>query len=66
MDSDSEAPSLDNLPNVLFQRKGEQWALLNIMTTPDIDEVVQDILNGTTVGISDGSYKEGGVTSAWI
>ena len=38
----------------------------NIMTTPDIDEAVQDILNGTAVGGSDGSYKEGGVTSAWI
>ena len=31
-----------------------------------INEIVDDISNGTAVAVSDGSYKDNGGTAAWI
>ena len=35
--------SLQGLMSVLKSRKGEQWAVNNIQTTPCIDEIIRDI-----------------------
>ena len=59
-------PSLEKLIDVLDRRKGEQWAIQQLLTTTDIDEIVQDIAKGTAVGVSDGSFKDEAGTAAWI
>ena len=38
----------------------------NIKTTVCIDDIVADIANGKSVGVSDGSFKDEGGTAAWI
>ena len=37
-----------------------------ITSTPDINKIVTDIIKGNTVGVSDGSFKEGHGTSVCI
>ena len=37
-----------------------------MLTTDNIDGIIQDVCNGTAVAVSDGSYKEMGGTAAWI
>ena len=56
----------DTLLNVLANKKGESWALKDIVTTPDISKIVQSLKNGTAVAVSDGSFKDEGGTAAWI
>ena len=36
------------------------------MKTPDINEIVHDILNWTAVGVSDASFKEEFGAESWI
>ena len=58
--------TLDQLFIDLDKRVGEQWALQDIQTTLEIDELVEDIRNGKAVGVSDGSFKDEIGTAAWI
>jgi len=39
---------------------------MGVVTTSGIDEIVQDILDITVVGVSDGSFKEEVDTAFWI
>lgn len=39
---------------------------MGVVTTAAIDEIVKDILNGTAVGVSDGSFKDEFGTASWI
>ena len=45
---------------------GEQWAAMGIMMTPEINEILDDILNGIAVGVSGGYFKEEFGTVSWI
>ena len=54
-----EAPSLKRLMEVLEQREGEKWAVMDVRITTGIDEIVHDIVDGIAVGVSDGSFKFG-------
>ena len=46
--------------------KGEQWAALDVLMTPGINSLVEDIKNGTAIGVSDGSFKDEFGTAAWV
>ena len=56
--------SSDKLYNVLQEKKGEQWALVDLAMTKDIDEIIQDILTGVAIGVSHESFKESFVISS--
>ena len=59
-------PSLVAFIGALHAKPGEQWAVHEIMTTPDIDSIVLGIKQGTVVCVSDGSFKEECGTASWI
>ena len=59
-------PSLFELIQRLHKRAGEQWALQQMLTTESIDEIIRDLVNGTAVAVSDGSYKDKAGTACWI
>ena len=52
--------------DALIDKVGEQWALKDILTPESICEIISDIENGTTVAVSDGSFKGMGGTTTWI
>ena len=37
-----------------------------MLTTDSVDEIITDIMNGTAVAVSDGSFKDNGGTTSWI
>ena len=48
----------------LEAKTGEQWALKEITTTINIEEIVKDIVKGTAIAVCDGSFKDNGGTAA--
>ena len=62
----NEDELLPAVMRALDDRIGEQWAVREVTTTIKINEIVEDIANGTAVAVSDGSYKDNGGTAAWI
>lgn len=42
---------------VLNNREGEQWAVMRVVVTANINEIMNDIKLGTAVAVSDGSFK---------
>ena len=44
----------------------EQWEAMGIVMTPNINAIVDNILNGIAVGVSGGSFKEEFGTTSWI
>ena len=42
----------------LYIRDGEQRTIQYVMTTPEINEIVADIISGKAVRVSDGSFKD--------
>ena len=44
--------------HALEDKGGDQWAAMYTLTMSEIDEIVDGILNGTVVGVSDGSFKD--------
>ena len=60
------SPTLEGLISSLLSVPGEAWAVHELMTTPDISSLIEDICTGTAVGVSDGSYKDNYGTAAWI
>ena len=62
----SDEEILLKIIHALDIREEEQWALKDILTNESITEIVRNIGNGTSVAVSDGSYKDNGGTAAWI
>ena len=60
-DEDAILPLVNN---AIDKRRGGQWALKDILTMVSINEIVRDIVKGTAVAISDGSYKDNRGTTA--
>ena len=42
----------------LADLKESKWAVKHVMTTPSISNIIRDLIKGTIVGVSDGSYKD--------
>lgn len=36
----------------------EKWVVMGVRTTPEMNELVEDIKKGTLVEVSDGSFKD--------
>ena len=62
----TEEITIRGLIQSLHKRIGETWAVHDVKTSVDIDEIVDDIANGTAVGVSDGSFKEEFGTASWV
>ena len=62
----TEVITIRGLIECLHKRIGETWAVHDVKTSVDIDEIVDDIANGTAVGVSDGSFKEEFGTTSWV
>ena len=60
----NNSDTLSALIEAVDKRRGEQWAFKDMLTTDNVDEILQDIANGTAVVVSDGSYKDNGGTAA--
>ena len=63
--NDDILPNSDSLREAFRKRKGERWALNNIVMTEEIDEIIEDIIKGTAIGVSDGSFKDEFGTASW-
>ena len=50
--------------DAIDRRSGEQCAFKDMLTTDSIDEIITDIMNGTAVAVSDGSFKDNGGTTS--
>ena len=59
-------PTIDDMMQCVDQHTGEWWALMDIMCTESIDEIISDIIKGTAVAVSDSSFKDERGTDAWI
>ena len=44
----------------------EKWAIHSLLMTPSIQDLVEGIKDGTTIGVSDGSFKDNFGTACWI
>ena len=62
----NEETTIRGLMQSLQQRKGETWAVQEVKTSREINEIVDDIANGTAVGVSDGSFKDEFGTASWV
>ena len=47
-------------------KQGERWAIKDVRMTQHINEIIDDITNGTAVGVSDGSFKDEFGTASWV
>lgn len=61
-----EAPSLDVFYQTISDRADVKWTLREIMTTGNVDEIISYIVNGTAVGMNDGSFKGNFGTASWL
>ena len=46
--------------------KRERWALQNVQMTDNINEIIEDIVKGMAIGVSDGSFKDKFGTASWV
>ena len=57
---------LQNFIEVLEVKVGKKCATMNILTSREINEIVEDQMKGTVVVEIDCSYKDEFSTTAWI
>ena len=50
----------------LHNRKGEEWVAKNIVMTEDIGDNISCVKNGTTIGVSDSSFKLEFGNASWV
>lgn len=61
-----EARSLDVLYQTILDRKDAKWALQDNITKDEVDEIISNIINGTTIGVIGGSFKSTFGTTSWV
>lgn len=61
-----ETPPISSVMEALDQRKGKRWAVGDARMMWDITEIIEDIVNGTAVRVSDGSFKDKFGIASWI
>ena len=59
-------PTIKGLQEWMKDQVGEEWVFEGVEMTEGIDRLVTDIMNGSAVGVSDGSFKEECGTAAWM
>ena len=52
--------------NAMSQLGVEQWAAQVVYMTASIDDILQGLMDGSLVGVSDGSFKDKRGTACWI
>ena len=58
--------ALERFIELVNNREGEGWALQDLQMSTCIESLATAIMNGTAVGVSDGSYKKEAGTAAWV
>ena len=53
-----DTPSTASLQQAMDDSEEGKWTLRDVLASDDIDEIIADIINGTAIGVSDGSFKE--------
>ena len=60
------ARSIAPLLEAFNEKEGEDWAVMGVVMTREIDEIIEDIRNGTELGVSNGSFKNLFGTASWV
>ena len=67
VDEGIQYPStIEGLQLCMADKKGEEWIFDNVEMPDQIDMIVNDIISGNAIGVSDGSFKDEFGTAAWV
>ena len=61
-----DIPSTERLQQAMDDSEEGKWALRDVLASDDIDEIIADIIKGTAIGVSDGSFKDQFGTASWV
>ena len=65
-EEEMETPVANRFKQVISQLGVERWAAQVVYMTDSVDGIFQGLMDGSLVGVSDGSFKEKRGTACWI